>query len=238
MRRIVVAGAVSILLGIGGVVHHSRAQSTTLAARDDAEAAQRTTVAGTVPSLEGRWLSITSVGTAGGAVGSSASLWDVTRGAEGLVLRERHVVLPEPQRGLAGRPDWTPSTADLESIADAWATLPTESRGIARVEHELLGRDALPAEVAAEPLTAAARWIVRQTYLFEPGGSRPIKQVRLLAAHAEDPAGFRGSHLTVVLAAAPLPLPIQIRGTFRLFRLSPPTRSVWARIAGAFRGCN
>jgi hypothetical protein len=230
MRRAVATLAVVVLLGGAGVVRHSRSQTTTPVAASGAPA-QRTTTAGTVSSLEGRWLAVTTVGMAAGAHRSSASLWEVTRGADGLVLHERHVVLPDAERRMIERDE-------VAALASAWDRLPTEPREIARIEHEVLGPDGFTGDVKREPMTADARWVVRQTYTFRPGGSRPMTEVRLFAAESEEPTGHRGRYLTVVLAAAPMPVPIKVPGTFRLIRLPVPSRSIWARIVDTLRGCN
>lgn len=237
MRRAVATFTAVVILGVAGVVHHSRAQTTTTIRAVPDAPVQRTSAAGTLSSLEGRWLALTTLGT-GGAHRSSASLWDVERTGDGLVLSERHVILPEAQRRMVEQAGWTPTAADVALLASGSDTLPTETRGLARVHHELFGRDGFTDELRREPISAGALWVVRQTYSFAPERSRPVKQVRLLAADAEEPTGHRGRYLDVTIAAAPLPIPIKLPGTFRLVRLTAPSRSIWARIADAFRGCN
>jgi hypothetical protein len=232
MRRAVAALTV-ILLGVSGVVHHSRAQTTTTAPSTPLPA-QETRMLGAVPALEGRWLAVTTIGAQRGGT----SLWEVIRNADGVALSERHVVLPDALRRNVAQPDWNPSAGDLDAITAAWETLSSEPRGIARIEHEVFGRDGFTDEIKNEPMTADALWVVRQTYAFTPARNRPVKEIRLLAAEREEPTGYRGAYLDVTIAVVPVPIPIKIAGRFRLIRLPAPPRSVWSRIAEVFRGCN
>jgi hypothetical protein len=197
------------------------------------EIAQTTMVRGTGPNLEGRWLLATSLGTGGGRR-STASLWEVTRVAGQVVLTERFVKLPDDDR--SARPDgWEPTPAEVETIAAGWETLPSEQRGIARVSHEIIGRDAFDAAAKTDALATDALWIVRQNVGFAPEPSRPAKEIRVFAARLEDADGYRGKCITTMIVATPMPMPIEVQGTFRLVRVPLPSRPFWRRLLDVFR---
>ena len=191
---------------------------------------QETVVTGTPPALAGRWLLLTTLGT-GGRGRADAALWEAMTIDGQLRLTQRSVELPGGR--LAGV---DPTPAELQAIARDWGTLASEPRGVDRIGHEILGGDA--AAVAGETSTAGALWVVRQNLGLTPGPARPLKEVRVLAARTADGAGYRGSFVTVVLAAAPMPIPIKVEGTFRLLRLPRPAPSPWARVLDVFGGCN
>ena len=198
-----------------------------------AEIAQTTMVKGTSPDLEGRWLLATSLGTTGGRR-NTASLWEVTRVAGQVVLTERYVKLPED--GRSARPDgWEPTPAEVQAIAAGWDSLPSEERGIARVSHEMIGRDAFDDAAKKDPLATDALWIVRQNVGFAPGRPRPAAEIRVFAARSEDADGYRGKCITTMIAAAPMPFPIEVPGTFRLMRVPQPPRPFWRRLLDVFR---
>lgn len=194
--------------------------------------AQDTKEGGTLPALEGRWLLVTRLGSGGGRRGD-ASLWEVVRTDGRLRLTERFVDL-DRSKLVAGV---EPTPAEVQTIGARWDTLPSAPRDVAHVAHEILGPDALGA-AAQEPLARGALWIVRQVVHFTPGGARPLQEIRVLAADAEEATGYRGKSLTVVMAAAPLPVPIKVEGTFRLLRVPSPSASPWARLMDVLRGCN
>jgi len=197
---------------------------------------QATKVVGTTPDLVGRWLLVTTLGQGGGHR-STATVWDVTRDADGLHLRERFVTLPPAQRDSLERGDWIPSPDDLDALASAWDTLEPLDRGLARVTHEVAGPDGLDDAARNDPLAAGALWIVRASYAFAPGGSRPTQEHRVFAATGRDGAGWTGRYADATIAMAPLPLPITLQGTFRLSPVPAAVRSTWTRLADVFRGC-
>ena len=52
------------------------------------------------------------------------------------------------------------------------------------------------------------------------------------------PDGYRGSLTTASMIAAPFPIPITFKGTFRLYRLeSVPQAGLLQRVLGMFSGC-
>jgi len=146
-----------------------------------------TTVDGTLPDLEGRWLLLASLGLGQSAKRLLPSAIDVRRSDGALEVRERHIVLPTAQQEALRRANeelggvWTPTAADLGAIDRAWETLEVEDRGIATIEHQLTGRDAFDDDLKNDAGTKDALWVLRQSYIFLPGGNRPTNQANLVA---------------------------------------------------------
>ena len=203
----------------------------------------QTTVRGTLPDLEGRWLLLARVGVGESPQRLLASGIDVTRKHGALQLRERHLVLPPAQQAAlhqgneTGKP-WEPTPADLDAIRSAWDSMDLENRGISSMTHELTGRDAFDDALKGDGITKGALWVVRQAYVFEPGGGRPMRQANIWAVTKEENGVYSGTYVAVAVAAAPFPIPIRFDGTFRLLPLGRPDRSFWSRIADVFTGCN
>jgi hypothetical protein len=207
--------------------------TTSWAAGADPMVQQETKVVGTAPDLSGRWLLIATLGGGGGRR-ATTSVWDVTTDAGGLHIRERYVTLPFVQ---AEHGTVDPTAQDLQAIAESWETLAPAERGFAQVRHEIMGPDGLDDSARLDPLAAGAVWIVRQSYAFAPGASRPSAEHRVFAADARDGDGWTGKYADAIIAMVPLPVPITLQGTFRLIRIPSPVPSFWARIADVFRGC-
>lgn len=196
---------------------------------------QRTTVVGTAPSLDGRWLLSMRLGAASSGANVVAALWDV-HGNGAVEVVDRLALLPDAQRALVTKGRSELSQADLRAIAQAWDNLAPDGRGVREVQTDVFGEDGFTAELKGDPATAGASWVVRQTHLFAPGSTRPLRQVTILAATGIDRGVWNGRYVSVTLAAAPLPIPIRVEGTFQLIPL--PSSSWWARLLDVFRGCN
>jgi hypothetical protein len=201
-----------------------------------------TTVEGTLPDLEGRWLLLASLGLGQSAKRLLPSVFDVRRSDGTLEVRERHVVLPAAQQEALRRANeelggvWTPTPSDLDAIDRAWETLQAEDRGIAEIQHQLTGRDAFDDDLENDATTKDALWVLRQAYIFQPGGNRPTNQANLLAPKKLEDGVWSGDYLAVAVAAAPFPVPIKFEGTFRLIPIGR-TRSWWSRVGDFFAGC-
>jgi hypothetical protein len=206
-------------------------------------ATHTTTVEGTEPKLEGRWLLLASVGLAQGAKRIIPSVFDVRRSDGKLELRERHIFLPPAQNEALRRANedlggvWSPNEDDLAAIDAAWETLQPEERGVAQFTYQLTGRDAFDDDLKKEPTTKDALWVLRQSYTFLPGGSRPVTQATLIAPLKLEDGIYSGNYLAVAVAAAPFPVPIKFEGTFRLIPVGGAP-SFWTRLGDFFAGCN
>ena len=204
---------------------------------------QTTTVEGTLPDLQGRWILVATVGLGQSPKRTLASLFEIGRREGTLEVRERHVVLPAPQDAALKRANdelggaWAPGPSDLEAIGAAWDTLEPEDRAISDIVHQLTGRDAYDDDLKSDANTKDALWVLRQAYTFEPGKNRPVNQGNLIAPAKLEDGVYAGNYLAVAVAAAPFPIPIKFEGTFRLIPLVPGARSFWAGLGDFFAGC-
>jgi hypothetical protein len=202
-----------------------------------------TTVEGTLPDLEGRWLLLASLGLGQSAKRILPSVFDVRRSDGTLEVRERDVVLPAAQKEALRRGNeelggvWIPTASDLDAIDRAWETLELEDRGLSTIEHQLTGRDAFDDDLKNDATTKDALWVLRQSYIFQPGGNRPTNQANLIAPTKVEDGAYSGNYLAVAVAAAPFPVPIKFEGSFRLIPIGRAARPWWSRIGDFFAGC-
>jgi hypothetical protein len=191
----------------------------------------------------GRWLLLVDLDLSGRRR-TIASFWETTQGPDGLELTEFFV---DPPAGVKQRLEavtgtgviWTPTEADLAEIDASWKQFEDSRRGITTVKSEVWGPDAYDEEIKAEEKTKDAIWVVRQTYEFLPGGSRPVRQVNIYGALAPEGRGFTGNYSAVAVAAAPFPVPIAYSGTFRMIPIGPEPepKGFLARLSDMFAGC-
>src|SRR5206468_3436778 len=82
-------------------------------------------------------------------------------------------------------------------------------------------------------------WVVSQRHDADPSGAPLIRQAMVYAALAATDGDYTGNYDGVSLAAAPFPIPITFKGTFRLYRLTgePKPRGLLARLLDALAGC-
>ena len=243
MRHLVGAVLVVALAGAGVARAGDEPVPTTSTTVPRPPIAHTTEVEGTVPDLTGRWLLVATVSIGTGPKRIIPSVFEVTRKAGKLEVVERHVILPKAQNDAVQHGNdiggaWEPTPADLDAIRDAWDRLEPEDRGIAQMTYQLTGRDAYDDDLKKDLLTKDALWVLREQYVFLPGGSRPVNQANLIAPLRVEHGVYSGNYVAVAVAAGLFPIPIKFDGTFELIPLGPAERSLWARIGDFFSGCN
>ena len=217
------------------------------AAPSGAEAAgpkYTTKVQGTVPDLTGRWLVVTQVKPPGSSmVFTVAQPWEVTTGDGKPHVVVRFVKLtPELEGQLTAANKetraWEPSPAQLQDVRDAWSSLPPNDRGADTVETILMGRDSFLDAVKTDPEMKDAQFLVQININYNPGAQRPMRDVLLYGVTGPEGTGYRGNYASATIAAAPVPIPIALKGTFHLYRLDDAHGpGLLQRILGMFAGC-
>jgi len=172
-----------------------------------------------------------------------AALWDVTAPDGKARVELRFMALPATvQASLDQANDansrWEPSGQQLQDLRNAWATLAPEARGAAKVETMIDGPDAFDETLKKDETTKDSQFVIRQMVSYLPGAQRPIKDVLVYGVTEQLPDGFGGKYVSATIAAAPIPVPITFKGTFRMYRLeSVPARGLFARLLDLFSGC-
>jgi hypothetical protein len=208
---------------------------------------QETVVRGTVPGeLVGRWMAVGWVELPGERDRTVPSLWEVTRKDGQLVLTIRFAGLPPELAKALGDANtaekkWVPQTADLAQLAAAWDRLPYADPDMVSVENELVGRDAFDGSFKREPKTANAAWAIRQSERFHPKAGGAMQTINVYGVLEPRDGGYSGNFTTATIAAAPLPIPIALNGTFQMYRIAGgetgESGGFFARLMDTLRGC-
>jgi hypothetical protein len=206
---------------------------------------QTTQVAGAAPNLVGRWLVVSriEIPTRTDLGSTIASLWDVTASGGTVSVNVPQVELPkalqdELAQANSTHAPWAPSPRELQDLRDGWSSLKPIDRGVGQIETKISGKDAFDAVAKGEQRMKDALFIVQQTVDFLPGEGRPIKDVYLYGALAQQPDGWSGNYMSASIAPTPVPIPIVLNGTFRIYRLdSVATPGLLQRFFDMFSGC-
>jgi hypothetical protein len=204
-----------------------------------------TRMEGTVPDLTGRWLALAQVKPpqGGPTVYTVVQPWEVTTvdGKPQVVVRFVKLTPALDEQLTAANKDgrtWEPDVRQLQELRDAWNALPPDDRGAATVETVLMGKDAFPDAVKTDEQMKGAEFLIQININYNPGPQRPIKDVLLYGVTGPEQFGYRGNYASATIAAAPVPIPIALKGTFRLYRLeSVEGPGLFQRILGILAGC-
>ena len=204
---------------------------------------QTTRVLGTAPAgFTGRWLVIISIKAPGNQKLDVPIFWDIKTEAGKPVMTSRVVKLPTAiQKSLQfanGKGAiFEPSPEDLATVAADWDHLEPQTQvRYESVTTDVASPDGYDADMKADEKAKNARWIIRQDNKFDASAAPAIRDVHLFAVENETPEGISGSFEGLTLAAAPFPIPINLPGTFRAYRLDRAASGSWW--SNWFAGCN
>ena len=199
---------------------------------------------GTPPDLAGRWLSVGWMGLPDGRTVSAPMLWEIAVRDGKPVLTHQFVSLPPaPKAALdkatADGKAWEPTPDDLAQLRTAWDGLQAEDMHVSKVTNEILGRDGFDDTVKSEARSKDALWVVRQRMDFNAAAAPLVRTVAVYSALAPADRDFTGNFDYGQVAAAPFPIPLAYKGTFRLYRLGDPTPppGFFARMLDSLKGC-
>jgi hypothetical protein len=185
------------------------------------------------------WIEVPS-----GRARTTAALWEIKEDGGQMVLVNRFAVLPQAQTDAlnaanSAEQPWHPTPADVAAVAAGWDGLRTMDPRLTEIENELVARDGFDDSFKHEQKSKDAVWAVRQSEVFDASAAPAMKQINVYAALAEKDGGWTGNYTAATLAAAPLPIPITLNGTFQAYRLSGEARprGFLARILDVFSGC-
>ncbi|HEV7733811.1 MAG TPA: hypothetical protein VGR62_16700 [Candidatus Binatia bacterium] len=204
---------------------------------------QSTVIEGTVPDLAGHWLVVADLVLPQDSHLNVAHFWDVTIVDGKPSIESRQVGLPPEVRASLeaanqARVTWKITPEQLAAVSAAWTTLPPEDRGMSKIEHKIIGKDAFDEMIKNEEFMKDSLWVVQQSGDFRPNEGRPVRDALLWGGVAPTEDGYTGAHMSVAVAAAPFPIPIAFKGSFRMYRLDPSAqRGFLARMMDVFAGC-
>jgi hypothetical protein len=201
---------------------------------------QTTEVDGSVPidALVGRWLVAAAVKTPDGKVKPAARVWEVRKNGERVEMILEHNTFSQRineelnAAGQKGVP-WTPGEEDLRELADhpGDAPAPVDYRAI---EVKILGQEKYPPEVQEDEATKGSKFAISVVESFS-GRLGVIKNYATYAVREQTPNTMSGTFVNTTLAAAPMPIPITLKGDFTAYKLGPPRPRSW--LQRLFSGC-
>jgi hypothetical protein len=208
------------------------------------EVPEATEVKGNFPQdIAGRWFLLSHVKLPSGHVTSVGRLLEIRRGPEHLEVVLHRVQLPQDltlklqQASSEGKP-WEASAEELKSLAESWDKLAPSEGQYESIQNKIFGSDAYPKEFTVDETSKGSNFaiVIREGF----AGTQALRSTySVYAVRDRKPDRLLGTFVMSSIAAAPLPIPITLKGDFVSYRLSGGAGggSLLERILGLFSGC-
>jgi len=185
---------------------------------------ETTEVTGTVPTdLPGRWLFVGSIKMPSGQERPVPRLFEIRKGPEHIELYVDLHPMPDTVNkkvdvATQAGTQWKPDAEDLKAIAAAWDTLPKIEVNFAKIEHKFIGSDAYAPEFKDDETTKDAKYAITVHELFA-ARTGATRSYTVFGVQDQTPDTLSGKYLTSTIAAAPMPIPIVLKGNFVAYRV-------------------
>ncbi len=204
------------------------------------EVKETTEVQGDVPQdVVGRWLVVAHVKVSDGTRRPVARTMEIRRKDSTLeIVLPREVLPPQINQNMNGaiakNTDWTPAPEDLREVAGTWGTLEKIDSYHQSVQHKLIAPSSYPPEFKEDADTKDTQFAITMQETFSGRGGA-LRSYTLHGVRELGPKTMSGSFNTTTLAAAPIPIPITLKGDFTAYRIEAGSGGSWFQ--HLFSGC-
>jgi hypothetical protein len=120
---------------------------------------------------------------------------------------------------------WEPSAKDLELLKSTWKTLkPPQRSEYNRIQWKVIQDKYLDPGMTQDPKTKDAKFVISgDAALFATPG-QANRNIIIYGADKISDGTIEGGHVRAIMTAAPFPIPIDMKGVFKMIRLAPPPK--------------
>ena len=120
----------------------------------------------------------------------------------------------------AGKP-WNPSAKELAQLKSSWSTLkPKNPSEYNKIEWKLTAADKFDDNLQTDEQTKGAKFVIAANEEMIPKPGVPKTNVLVFGARKIQGDVIEGGHVRAMMASAPFPLPIEMKGSFKMFKIA------------------
>ncbi|HEY2386096.1 MAG TPA: hypothetical protein VGK30_03980 [Candidatus Binatia bacterium] len=116
---------------------------------------------------------------------------------------------------------WAPSAKELAELKTGWSTLkPSGKDEISKIDWKVIAHDKYDDNFQMDPTTQNAKFAISGNEEMLPKPNVPKTNIIIYGADDIKPNMITGKHTRAMMATAPFPIPIEMKGTFRMYRVA------------------
>jgi hypothetical protein len=116
---------------------------------------------------------------------------------------------------------WVPKDKDLVQLKTGWSTLKPSGRDeISKIEWKVMSHDKYDDNLQSDETTKDAKFTISGNEEMLPKPNVPKTNIVIYGADEITGNLITGKHTRAMMASAPFPLPIEMKGTFRMYRVA------------------
>jgi hypothetical protein len=116
---------------------------------------------------------------------------------------------------------WVPSAKQLAQLKSSWSTLKTKTPPeYGKIEWKVTSADKFDDNLNTDEQTKGAKFVISGNEEMIPKPGVPKTNILVFGVRKIQPDVLEGGHVRAMMATAPFPLPIEMKGTFKMYKVS------------------
>lgn len=121
---------------------------------------------------------------------------------------------------------WEPSEKDLATLKSSWKTLkPRTKSEYSRIQWKVLENKYLDGGMLQDDKTKNAKFVISGDAALIAAPGQANRNIIIYGADKVSDTVIEGGHVRAIMTAAPFPIPIDMKGAFKMFRLTDPPKA-------------
>jgi hypothetical protein len=118
---------------------------------------------------------------------------------------------------------WDPSDKEIAELKSSWKTLkPKPNSEYSRIQWKVLQDKYLDGGMLQDEKTKNAKFVISGDASLIAGPGQANRTILVYGADKVSDRVIEGGHVRAIMTAAPFPIPIDMKGTFKMVRLTDP----------------
>jgi hypothetical protein len=116
---------------------------------------------------------------------------------------------------------WVPSAKQLAELKSSWSTLKTKAPSeYGKIEWKVTSADKYDDNLQTDEQTKGSKFVISGNEEMIPKPGVPKTNVLVFGVRKIQPDVLEGGHVRAMMATAPFPLPIEMKGTFKMYKVT------------------
>jgi hypothetical protein len=125
------------------------------------------------------------------------------------------------QKAQRAEKPWTPTAKDLALLKSSWSNLKPSGRDeINKLEWKVVSADKFDEGLQTDPTTKDAKFTITANEEMLPKPNVPKTNILVFGAREIGDGSIAGSHVRAMMAGAPFPLSIEMKGVFKMYKVA------------------
>lgn len=136
------------------------------------------------------------------------------------------VTLPKPiedslMKAQQSQKAYVPTDKDRALLRSSWATLkPSKRDEFSRIKWKVVAADQFDSGLKTDDKVRGSKFAITGDQQMIPRPSQPSNNIVVYGFSKVSPTEFSGGHVRAMMATAPFPIPIDMKGAFRMYKIA------------------